>query len=106
MRPDAIQRGSNGNHVGIGSGLFEKIDDRLERFKRMMQENISLTHDSKDVGLATLYERGRYSLPQRGVMQVGTINGREFHQATKRQRTSGTVCVFFQHRQVVGQDVE
>ena len=46
----AIERDFDGEHLRIGRGDFDEVDDRIEAFIRMVQQDILFADDFENIG--------------------------------------------------------
>ena len=92
LRAGAVQRLLDREHVGIRCRLAQEIDDRCERFERMMQQQLALAHDREDVFLGD--EPFRNARRERRIFEVGTIDQVvDRHQAIEVDRSVDLVQI-------------
>ena len=90
----AVHRLLDGDHVGIGNGLLDEIDHRLERLVGVMQQYVVLAQHLEHVRALLLQQGGHAGHERRELEIVARDLVRDAHQAHQIHRTFHAEQVF------------
>src|SRR6516165_8506286 len=76
----------DGPHLGVASGLTQKLDDRLKGLVRMVEQDVFAPYEGKHVLLAILSEDRRREGDEWLVLEIGAIERVELGETAESDR--------------------
>ncbi len=100
----AVERGLDGQHVGVVGGGAHEVHDRVERVVGVVQQDVPLADGGEDVGLLGAVQHRRRGLHQRLIRQVGAVDALEVPEAAEAEGRLDRVDVLLAQLEVLAED--
>ena len=101
----AVQRLLDGQHVRIVGGGAQELDHRVERVVGMVEQHVAVADGGEELGSFEPRERRRDRLHERGVLELGPVDGAGAPEAAEAEGRAHRVDVGLAQLEVLAQDV-